>query len=151
MFNIMCTMDVSSDTSSVVNGRGKLIKGKLMWAYAYNVCCQIHKFVANVCKECAIHYPAQRDHDCMRMLYDQRVWLYFYRALEFVSDADIMIRFLGELHNVHPEVNALEMLKYTCKDWREEFCIQNRDALASLAFEFIDIWGENFYFFWFKK
>ena len=138
MCNIMCTMDISSDKSSVVNEWKKLIEGKLMRAYAYDVCCQIQKLVADNCEGCANDYPGQRDHNCMMMPCNRRVWLYFDRALELVSDADVMVRFLGELRDVHPQVNALEMLKYTCRDWREEFCVKNRDALETLTFDIID-------------
>ena len=43
-------------------------------------------------------------------------------ALDAVSEATIAETFMISLQDIKPTVNGLELIKYTCKDWRILFC-----------------------------
>ena len=57
---------------------------------------------------------------------DERIWLYFDTALERVCEATIAENFMTSLQDMKPKVNGLELLKYTCRDWRILFCTKQR-------------------------
>ena len=42
--------------------------------------------------------------------------------MDAVSEATIAETFMMSLQDVKPTVNGLELIKYTCKDWRILFC-----------------------------
>ena len=43
--------------------------------------------------------------------------------------SDYCRSFMNSLQDIKPLVNGLELLKYTCQDWRTLFCIKNRELL----------------------
>ena len=60
---------------------------------------------------------------------EENIWVYFDCALDAVSQATIVDAFMNSLQNIKPSVNCLELLKYTCQDWRNLFCAKNRELL----------------------
>ena len=46
-----------------------------------------------------------------------------------MSEATIAEVFMVSLQDIKPVVNGLELLKYTCQDWRTLFCVKNRELL----------------------
>ena len=60
---------------------------------------------------------------------DQKMWLYFDSPLENVPEAKVVEMFMNSLRDIKPTVNGLELLKYTCQDWRTLFCTKNRVLL----------------------
>ncbi len=60
---------------------------------------------------------------------------YFDLALSRISEGKIMESFSESLKNIKPEVNGLEMLKYTCRDWRIVFCSYQRQTLKEETFK----------------
>ena len=61
------------------------------------------------------------------------LWVYFDCALGAVSEATIVDVFMNSLQDIKPLVNCLELLKYTCQDWRTLFCVKNRELLKRRA------------------
>ena len=65
------------------------------------------------------------------MSYDQenekRLLMYFDIACSRVSEASVMEKFMNSLGDIKPTVNGLELLKYTCNDWRTLF-VRMRDG-----------------------
>ena len=41
----------------------------------------------------------------------------------------VMENFMNSLSDIRPRVNGLELLKYTCYDWRTVFCSNERRLL----------------------
>ena len=60
---------------------------------------------------------------------DERLSLYFEDALSNISEASVMENFMNSLNDINPTVNGLELLKYTCYDWRSAFCANERRLL----------------------
>ena len=60
---------------------------------------------------------------------EEKMWVYFDCALDAVSEATIAEVFMVSLRDMKPVVNGLELLKYTCQDWRTLFCVKNREML----------------------
>ena len=60
---------------------------------------------------------------------EEKMWVYFDCALCAVSGATIVEVFMNSLQDIKPLVNGLELLKYTCQDWRTLFCVKNRELL----------------------
>ena len=81
------------------------------------------------CEGCRVDHPSQRQHDCLMMEDEQKMWLYFDTALEKVSEAKVVETFVNSLQDLKPTVNGLELLKYTCQDWRKLCCMKNRGIL----------------------
>ena len=81
------------------------------------------------CNGCRIDHPSQRQHDCLLMKAEEKMWVYFDCALCAVSGATIVEVFMNSLQDIKPLVNGLELLKYTCQDWRTLFCVKNRELL----------------------
>lgn len=61
---------------------------------------------------------------------DERLYLYFDQAVDKVCKATIAEQFVNSLQDIKPVVNELEILKYTCLDWRKLFCLR-RDNLRA--------------------
>ena len=65
----------------------------------------------------------------------ERVWNYFDTAFENVSQARVVETFTNSLKEMKPQVNGLELLKYTCTDWRKRFSMSQRRYLKGKVFE----------------
>ena len=84
--------------------------------------------VVKNCNGC-IDHPSQRQHACLMMELDERIWMYFDTALERVCEATIVDNFMTSLQDMKLKVNGLELFKYTCRDWRILFCTKRRQLL----------------------
>lgn len=64
---------------------------------------------------------------------EERVWLYFERAVQQVSEKRIIEEVIEELRNMHPNVNGLELINHnhgdceTCMDSLEERTLKVMD------------------------
>ena len=113
----------------VLSHRQKVIQEKLIKCYAEEIASGINQLVVDNCNGCIIDHPSQRQHSCLMMESDERLSLYFDDALAKVSEASVMENFMNSLGNIRPRVNGLELLKYTCYDWRTVFCSNERRLL----------------------
>ena len=112
---------MSSDIDKIKilqSNRQKLIEQKLIECYAQEISSVIFNLVVKNCNGCITEHPSQRQHPCLMMESDERLFLYFDEALPRVSEVRVIERFVESLREIEPEVNGLELLKYTCKDWR---------------------------------
>ena len=109
--------------------RQSLIQEKLLKCYAEEIACAISVLVVENCNGCIIDHPSQRQHPCLMMENDEKLLLYFDIAFSRVSEASVMEKFMNCLSDIKPAVNGLELLKYTCNDWRTLFCTNERRLL----------------------
>ncbi len=105
--------------------RQSVIEEKLLKCYAD----EILSIITNLVVENCTFHPSQRQHACLMMESDEILWLYFDTALERVCEATIAENFMTSLQDMKPKVNGLELLKYTCRDWRILFCTKQRQLL----------------------
>ena len=56
-------------------------------------------------------------------------------SLSKISEARVMENFMNSLKDIKPRVNGLELLKYTCCDWRSVFCANERRLLKKETLE----------------
>ena len=68
---------------------------------------------------------------------DEKLLLYFDIAFSRVSVASVIEKFMNSLGDIKPTVNGLELLKYTCNDWRTLFCTDERRWLKQ---ETLKLW-----------
>ena len=109
--------------------RQSLIQEKLLKCYAEEIACAISVLVVENCNGCIIDHPSQRQHPCLMMENEERLSMYFDIACSRVSEASVMEKFMKSLGDIKPTVNGLELLKYTCNDWRTLFCTNERQML----------------------
>ena len=109
--------------------RQSLIQEKLLKCYAEEIACAISVLVVENCNGCIIDHPSQRQHPCLMMENEERLLIYFDIACSRVSEASVMEKFMNSLGDIKPAVNGLELLKYTCDDWRTLFCTNERRML----------------------
>ena len=109
--------------------RQGLILEKLLKCYAEEIACAISVLVVENCNGCIIDHPSQRQHPCLMMESEERLLMYFDIACSRVSEASGMEKFMNSLGDIKPTVNGLELLKYTCDDWRTLFCTNERRML----------------------
>ena len=106
-----------------------MIEERLIKCYAEEIASVINQLVVENCNGCIIDHPSQGQHPCLMMESDERLSLYFDDALSWASEAKVMENFMNSLNDIKPRVNGLELLKYTCYDWRTEFCSNERRLL----------------------
>ena len=109
--------------------RQSLIQEKLLKCYAEEIACAISVLVVENCNGCIIDHLSQRQHPCLMMKNDEKLLLYFDIAFSRVSEANVMEKFMNSLGEIKPMVNGLELMKYTCNDWRTLFCKNERRLL----------------------
>ncbi len=109
--------------------RQKLIEQKLTECYAEEISSVISNLVVENCNGCITDHPSQRQHPCLMMKSDERLFLYFDEALPRISEAKVIEKFMESLNEIKPTVNGLELLKYTCKDWRTLFRTTRKQIL----------------------
>ena len=127
-------MPTDIDESEIfLSHRQRLIEEKLLKCYTDEVASKICKFVLLNCNGCRIDHPSQRQHECLIMEAEEKMWVYFDCALDAVSKATIAEVFMVSLQDIKPVVNGLELLKYTCQDWRTLFCVKNGELLKRRA------------------
>ena len=128
--NDLCKLPMPTDIDErEISHRGRLIEEKLLKCYTDEVASEICKLVLQNCNGCRIDHPIQRQHDCLMMEAEEKIWVYFDFALDAVSEATIVEVFMNSFQDIKPLVNGLGLLKYTCQDWRTLFCVKNRELL----------------------
>ena len=125
------------DEELILSQRQKIIEERLIKCYAEEIVPVINQLVVENCNSCIIDHPSQRQHPCLMMESDERLSLYFDEALSKVSEACIMERFMNSLSDIRPRVNGLELLKYTCSDWRTIFCSNERRLLKEQTYRLL--------------
>ena len=120
------------DEETNMSQRQNRIEQILLQCYADKIVGIICKLVSQNCYGCSINHPSQREHDCLMMEAEERLWTYFDDALIKGSEESVMESFMDRLKDMKPSVNGLELLKYTCKDWRNIFCSKKRILLEEV-------------------
>ena len=115
--------------------RPKIIEERQIKCYAEEIVSVINQLVVENCNGCIIDHPSQRQHPCLMMESDERLSMYFDDALSKISEARVMENFMNSLNDMKPRVNGLELLKYTCYDWRSVFCANERRLLKNKTLE----------------
>ena len=129
-------MDISH-LENFLSNRQIMIEEKLLKCYAEETASRVMVLVTEYCNGCLIDHPSQRQHDCLMMEVDERMCLYFDEAVNSVSEATIVQNFMNSLQDMKPTVNGLELLKYTCQDWRKELCSRERKKLKTKTRELL--------------
>ena len=70
-----------------------MIEDKLLNCYAIKVASIITALVVKNCNGCIIDHPSQRQHPCLTMDSDERMWLFFDEALDVVCEDTIAENF----------------------------------------------------------
>ena len=131
-----CSKALDIDNKELVlSRRQQRIERKLVKCYAAELALTISRLVEENCVGCVLGQLSQTQHDCLIMQRDEQLWRYFDLALSRISEGKIMESFSESLKNIKPEVNGLEMLKYTCRDWRIVFCSYQRQTLKEETFK----------------
>ena len=120
-----------------LNHRHEQIQGRLLECYASEIASRIAALVEKNCNGCIIDHPSQRQHPCLMLEPDEKISLYFDDALDSVCEATIADKFLNSLGDIKPSVNGLELLKYTCRDWRILFGLRERRKLKARTCELL--------------
>ena len=128
LLNLTPPTDIGNE-ERFLNHRQKIIEERLIKCYAEQIASVINQLVVENCNGCIIDHPSQRQHSCLMMESDERLSMYFDDALLKVSEAKVMENFMNSLSDIKPRVNGLELLKYTCYDWRSVFCANERRLL----------------------
>ena len=130
--NGLCKLSMPTDIDEseiILSHRQRLIEEKQLKCYTNEVASEICKLVLLNCNWCRIDHPSQRQHVSLMMEAEEKMWVYFDCTLDAVSEATIVEVFINSLQDIKPLVNGLELLKYTCQDWRTLFCVKNRELL----------------------
>ena len=132
--NLTLLTDIGNE-ERFLSHRQKIIEEKLIKCYAEEIASVINQLVVENCNGCIIDHPSQRQHPCLMMESDERLSMYFDDALSKISEARVMENFMNSLNDIKPRVNGLELLKYTCYDWRSVFCANERRLLKKETLE----------------
>jgi len=94
--------------------------------------------LSNICRErceaCEIDDPSQHHHDCMTLSADTVVVFYAMEALERVDEDEVMNLFvIFAYQELEKPLNALELLRYQCKDSRQEIVSRRKDEFYDIA------------------
>ncbi len=119
----------------VLSHHQQSIEKKLVKCYAAEIALAITRLVEENCVGCILGQISQTQHDCLMMPRDERLWRYYDHALGRIPVGKIMESFGESLKNIKPEVSGLEMLKYTCRDWRIVFCSEQKCTLKEETFK----------------
>ena len=131
--NLTLPTDIGNE-ERFLSHRQKLIEERLIKC-AEEIASVINQLVVENCNGCIIDHPSQRQHPCLMMESDERLSMYFDDALSKISEARVMENFMNSLNDIKPRVNGLELLKYTCYDWRSVFCANERRLLKKETLE----------------
>ena len=105
-------MDIGQE-ELFLSSRQRMIEDKLLNCYASEIASIVTTFVVQSCNGCIIDHPSQRQHSCLMMEPDEKMWLYFDDAMDSVCEGTVAENFMNSLHDIKPQVNGLELLKYT--------------------------------------
>ena len=132
--NLTLPTDIGNE-ERFLSHRQKMIEERLIKCYAEEIASVINQLVVENCNGCIIDHPSRRQHPCLMMESDERLSMYFDDALSKISEARVMENFMNSLNDTKPRVNGLELLKYTCYDWRSVFCANERRLLKKETLE----------------
>ena len=132
--NLTLPTDIGNE-ERFLSHRQKIIEERLIKCYAEEIASVINQLVVENCNGCIIDHPSQRQHPCLMMERDERLSMYFDDALSKISETRVMENFMNSLNDLKPRVNGLELLKYTCYDWRSVFCANERRLLKKETLE----------------
>ena len=132
--NLTLPTDIGNEERFLSHGQ-KIIEERLIKCYAEEIASVINQLVVENCNGCIIYHPSQRQYPCLMMESDERLSMYFDDALSKISEARVMENFMNSLNDLKPRVNGLELLKYTCYDWRSVFCANERRLLKKETLE----------------
>ena len=117
--------------------RQKQIEKKLLKSYAGEIATIISRLVVENCNGCMIGHLSQTQHQCLMMERNEQLCLYFDCALENFLEGNVIEVFTRSLNDITPKVNGLELLKYTCHNWRSDFCTEQRRLLKQETFKLL--------------
>ena len=80
-------------------------------------------------------FVSQTHHQCFTMERDERLCLYFDRALEKASETKVLEAFTESLRDM--KVYDFELIEYTAGDWKTIFCVEHRRALKHVIFQLL--------------
>ena len=132
--NLTLPTDIGNE-ERFLSHRQKIIEERLIKCYAEEIASVINQLVVENCNGCIIDHPSQRQHPCLMMESDERLSMYLDDALSKISESRVMENFMNSLNDIKPRVNGLELLKYTCYDWRSVFCANERRLLKKETLE----------------
>ena len=118
--------------------RNEQIEGILLRAYADVLQRDICDLVNKNCEACEIDDPSQDHHDCLMLSREIKVYRYLFEALRDVNDEKVMKAFMKNIETLSPPLNALELLKYQCKDSREDIVSTRREELEDILIDSIN-------------
>jgi len=88
------------------------------------------------CEGCEIQDPSQLHHDCMTLSAQTVIVYYAMEALERIDDDEVMKSFVNLTNQeLDKPTNALELLRYQCKDSRQEIISRRKDEFEDIAIE----------------
>ena len=129
------TQDPEMSEVPEITPRQNELERQLIQAYVDVVADIIMDLVKENCNGCYIDHPSQRQHDCMMMDDDILVYRYLTRALQKVDEEEVMNMFSKNTESFAPLLNGLELLRYQCKDSRQEIVARKREMLEELLIE----------------
>ena len=100
--NGLCKLSMPSDIDEIeinLSHRQRRVEEKLLKCYTDEVASEICKLVLLNCNGCRIDHPSQRQHDCLMMEAEEKMWVYFDCALDDVSEATIVEVFMNSLRH----------------------------------------------------
>ena len=74
----LCKLSMRTDIDEseiILNHRQRLIEEKLLKCYTDEVASEICKLVLLNCNGCRIDHPSQRQHDCLMMEAEEKIWM----------------------------------------------------------------------------
>ena len=131
------TMENAESLKPTITTRQDILGKLLIDAAAGQLIYEIYNLTQENCEGCKIDHPSQRRHDCCMMDYKTMTYSYLESALERVDEDKVMKSFI-ELTNKHSPLNALEILRYECKDSRTEILSRRREELEEKVIEKLD-------------
>ena len=108
------------------------IEDILLRAYAEVLQQDICDLTNKNCEACEINDLSQHHHDCMMLSGEIRVYRYLFEALQNVDDTRVTDIFMKNIETLDPPINALELLKYQCKDSREDIVSDRKEDLEDI-------------------
>jgi len=88
------------------------------------------------CEGCEINNPSQLHHDCMTLSAQTVIVYYAMEALQRIDEDELMNSFVTLTYQeLDKPLNALELLKYQCKDSRQEIISRRKDEFEDIAIE----------------
>ena len=113
-----------------ITERQNTIEELLIEAFAEHLSSEVYKLTQENCNGCKIDHPSQRQHDCLMMDNTTMTYNYLDEAMGRIDQDQAMKNFI-DLTNEHLPMNALEILRYDCKDSRNEIFSRRSEELEN--------------------